>query len=377
MTGFVDNYMHPRESVRGFGEKPPDPRAIMHAFTPAQAPALNGLARAFGVSDRWFASAPCETWPNRYFTHTGTAGGWVNNERSHFPYRWPRVLPTIFRRMDSRGYKWRIYFDDLPQTSTLVDLWPKVPTRFCLYQDEFERHAKGGRLAHYSFIEPRYYSGLRSPPNDQHPPHDIRYGDQLVASVYNAVRASPSWERTLLVVTYDEQGGCFDHVPPPAAVPPGGRAPDGFRFDRYGVRVPAVIVSPFVPAGSVIRPPPGPEGQPAYPFCHCSIQATLHKLFDLGPPLTPRVAAAPDLLSALSLTAPEGQGPQKSSPTSVRLRSRKRRPITASRTTGIRSICAVRPRSRRAPPPISWAAFEASAPEPGTRSTALRAAAPF
>ena len=321
MTGFVDNYMlqppqpprspqtlQPRPSTL---RDPPDPKAIMHQYTPAQMPVLSSLARAFGVSDRWHASAPCETWPNRYFTHAGTAGGYVNNERSHFPYRWPRFLPTIFRRLDSRGYSWRIYFHDLPQAATLVDLWPKILTRFCLYEEEFERHAIAGRLPNYSFIEPRYYPSrsAQAIPNDQHPPHHLRYGEQLIASVYNAVRAAPTWERTLLVVTYDEHGGCFDHVAPPAAVSPGRPYPDGFKFDRYGVRVPALIISPFVKAGSVIRPPTAPGGEAPYPFDHCSILATLHRLFNLGPPLTPRVAAAPDLLSALTLSAPENNGP--------------------------------------------------------------------
>ena len=204
----------------------------MHQYDPAHVPVISELAKAFGVSDRWHASAPCETWPNRYFLHAGTAGGYVNNERSHFPYRWPRFLPTIFRRLDHRGYSWRVYFHDLPQAATLIDLWPKIPTRFCLYDAEFERHALSGRLPNYSFIEPRYYPSRweQSLPNDQHPPHDVRHGDRLIASVYNAVRAAPTWERTLLIIVYDEHGGCFDHAPPPAAVPPGGPYPDGFRF---------------------------------------------------------------------------------------------------------------------------------------------------
>ena len=319
MTGFVDNYMRqPPEQYGSLLQAPPPPpsalhpKSIMHQYAPAHVPVISALAKAFGVSDRWHASAPCETWPNRYFLHAGTAGGYVNNERSRFPYRWPRFLPTIFRRLDHRGYSWRVYFHDLPQAATLIDLWPKIPTRFCLYDAEFERHALSGRLPNYSFIEPRYYPSrwAQSLPNDQHPPHDVRHGDSLIAKVYNAVRAAPTWDRTLLVVLYDEHGGCYDHAPPPAAVPPGGPYPDGFRFDRYGVRVPAVIVSPFVKPGSIIRPAALPGGEPACPFDHCSIQATLHKLFDLGPPLTPRVAAAPDLLSALTLTAPENSGPK-------------------------------------------------------------------
>ncbi len=307
MTGFVDNYMaQPQE------DGPRDPRAAMHYFLPDQVPVISQLANAFGVSDRWHASAPCETWPNRYFMHCGTAGGRVNNRKPYLPYL-PAAMPTIFRRLAARGYKWRIYFHDMPQSAALVDLWAKIPTHFCLFQDEFERHASAGRLATYSFIEPRYFPSRRhqTVPNDQHPPHNMVYGEQLIAAVYNAVRSAPTWPRTLLVIVYDEHGGCFDHVPPPAAISPGGPYPDGFTFDRYGVRVPAVIVSPWVAPGSVIRPPPGPDGVrrlihstivPSRPLCT--------GLFDLGPPLSPRVVAAPDLISALSLSEPGNNGPE-------------------------------------------------------------------
>lgn len=307
MSGFVDNYA--RQPLPG---RPDDPRGVMHSFLPSQVPVISQLAQAFGVSDRWHASAPCETWPNRYFAHCGTAGGWVNNDLSRFPYQWPRTMPTIFRRLGAHGYSWHIYFHDLPQTATLFDLWRKIPTHFCLFED-FARHARAGRLPAYSFIEPRYFPGLlhREPPSDQHPPHNLLYGEQLIAKVYNAVRNAPTWRETMLVITYDEHGGCFDHVPPPAAVPPGGPYPDGFRFDRYGVRIPAVIVSPYVAPGSIVRPPPRPDGSPSPPFDHASIPATLHTLFDIGPPLTPRVAAAPDLLCALTLDTPENDGPAR------------------------------------------------------------------
>ncbi|HUC11161.1 MAG TPA: alkaline phosphatase family protein [Stellaceae bacterium] len=306
MSGFVDNYMAQPE-----GDSPRDPRAAMHHFLPAQVPVISQLAKAFGVSDRWHASAPCETWPNRYFMHCATAGGHVNNRKWYLPYL-PAAMPTIFRRLERCGQDWRIYFHDKPQSAALVDLWPRIPTHFCLFEDEFERHASAGRLAAYSFIEPRYFPSRRhqTVPNDQHPPHNMIYGEQLIRAVYNAVRSAPGWPRTLLVIVYDEHGGCFDHVPPPAAIPPGGPYPAGFRFDRYGVRVPAVIVSPYVAPGSVIRPPPGSGIEPPPPFDHCSIQSTLHRLFDLGPPLTPRVAAAPDLLGALSLNKPENAGPE-------------------------------------------------------------------
>jgi phospholipase C len=302
MSGFVDNYMLQPDHVARR-----DPKAVMHVCRPEQLAATTLLARSFGVCDRWFASAPCETWPNRYFLHCGTAGGYVNNERSTFPYRWPRLMPTIFRRLDRSGYAWKVYFHDLPQAATLVDLWPKLPTRFCFFDPQFEADAARGALPQYSFIEPRYYSsiGEAALPNDQHPPHDLQDGEALIATVYNALRGAPTWQRTLLIVIYDEHGGCYDHVPPPQATPPGGPYPDGFRFDRYGVRVPAIIVSPYVPAGSIVRPA-GP-----HPFDHCSVQATLHRLFDIGPPLSPRVGAAPDLLPALTLSTPSNGGPAR------------------------------------------------------------------
>lgn len=304
MSGFVDSYLRQPPA-----DRPYDPKAVMHCFTPQQVPVLSRLATAFGVSDRWFASAPCETWPNRFFAHTGTAGGWVDNERPRFPRLVPRWLPSVFRRMERHGRSWRIYFHDFPQSAALIDLWPRIATNFRLFED-FLADARNGRLPNYSFIEPRYYPSRLTNllPNDMHPPHDIVYGEQLVAAIYNAVRRAPSWPNTLLLIVCDEHGGCFDHVRPPPAVPPGGPYPQGFRFDRYGVRVPAVLVSPYIPQGSVVRPPL--VGAAVHPFDHTSIIATLHKLFGLGPPQTERVAAAPDLLSALILPTPDNSGPE-------------------------------------------------------------------
>jgi phospholipase C len=307
MSGFVDNYAR-----QPWPWTPEDPSGIMHYFLPSQVPIISRLALEFGVSDRWHASTPSETWPNRYFTHCGTAGGFVNNTQSRFPYQWPRMMPTIFRRLGKHGYSWKIYFHDIPQAISLFDLWARIPTHFCQFEREFERHCRTGRLPNYSFIEPRYFTTLFSDkmPNDQHPPHNLLWGEQLIATVYNAVRNSPVWERTLLIIVYDEHGGAFDHVVPPDAVAPGGPYPDEFRFDRYGIRVPAVIVSPYVAPGSVIRPPLRSDGTESHPFDHTSIIATLHKLFDIGPAMTPRVASAPDLLPALTLERPENDGPQ-------------------------------------------------------------------
>ncbi len=294
MGGFVDNYM-----AQPSGQTPRSPDAVMHYFTEAHVPAISQLARAFGVSDRWFASAPCQTWPNRLFAHTGSAGGDVNNTPGHVPY----MMPTTFERVAGGGKTWRIYFHDFPQTATLGRLWWHLGgfQRF----NAFLEDARTGKLPSYSFIEPRYFAdplnGLM--PNDQHPPHNVGYGDALIASVYNAVRGGPGWENTLLIITYDEHGGCHDHVFPGPAVSPGGPFPDGYQFDGYGVRVPAVIVSPYISPGRIIRPD-GPV-----PFDHTSIFRTLQDVFGLhGGPLTPRTASAPSLFGHLSDT-PANPGP--------------------------------------------------------------------
>jgi phospholipase C len=295
MSGFAANYM-----TKPAGR---DPKAVMHGFTAPQLPVLSTLARAFGVSDRWHASAPNQTWPNRFFAHTGTAGGYVNNEPLKL-----HNMETVFNRLTQKQRSWRIYNHDVPQAVALARLWSELPDHLYSFEDDFMTHAMAGKLPNYSFIEPRYFSSLslNRMPNDQHPPHDVAYGERLIARCYDAIRNGKGWAQTLFIITYDEHGGIYDHVPPPSAVSPDNLRPDGFAFDRYGVRVPAVLVSPWIPPGSIVRPPAGSK----YPFDHTSIIATLSKLFDLGN-FTERDKAAPHLLDALSLSAPTNNGPRE------------------------------------------------------------------
>jgi phospholipase C len=307
MSGFVDNYMRQPPADRSF-----DAHAPMHFFKPNQIEVLSELARSFAVCDDWHASAPCQTWPNRFFVHTATANGYVNNSPPRFPY----LMPTIFTRLEAAGHKTHIYFHDIPQSITLANLWRGALERFrpiAAFWDDAER----GDLPAYSFIEPRYFSDPVTGhlPNDQHPPHDIVYGEQLIAEIYNALRASPAWNKTLLVITYDEHGGCFDHVPPPAATAPNpGFDPEGFLFDRYGVRVPTVLVSPYITPGTILhRPATGmPAGANSFPFDHTSIIRTLRERFiPGGPALTNRDASAPSLDPVLALNEPTTGGPDR------------------------------------------------------------------
>jgi phospholipase C len=295
MSGFVANYMRDPAGR--------DPRAVMHGFKRDQVPVISELALKFGVSDRWHASTPNQTWPNRFFAHAGTAAGKLDNR--DYNYRFTQT--TIFNRMTEKGRTWRIYYGDIAHAKVLRSLWG-LPDNFHPFNPDFLDDARSGNLPNYSFIEPRYFSlPLHGPPQDQHPPHNVALGERLIARCYDALRTGPGWERTLFIITYDENGGIYDHVPPPAAVPPDDMRSPLFGFDRFGVRVPAVIVSPWIPAGSLVRPPDGS----LYPFDHTSIIATLRELYSLGPPLTRRDEAAPHLLDALSLPAPTNGGARR------------------------------------------------------------------
>ncbi len=312
--GFVNNYAGAMlYGSYAFGDEPADPRAIMTTYTPEQVPVLSTLARQFAVCDAWHCSVPSQTLPNRDFVHAATSAGQVNNK--------PEAIcdaETVFNRLQAAGIPWRVYGNtqqgklfSLTRTimSSLHD--PALAANF-VAMDRFAQDAAAGELPAYSFLEPQF-SGPEQ--NDQHPDADIRPGDKLIADVYSAMSSSPAWDKTLLVVTYDEHGGCYDHVAPPS----GAQAPDakpgteggmdagapgqcGFRFNRFGVRVPAVLVSPWIEAGTVARP----AGYT--PFDHTSIIATLNHRFGLQT-LTARDAAAPDLSCVLTLEAPRTDVP--------------------------------------------------------------------
>jgi phospholipase C len=310
MTGFVADYLRQRPGLIGrlLQDPCPDPQDMMHYFTPQQLPVLTQLARAFGVSDQWHASAPCQTWANRLFAHTGTCRGYVDNNDFLLKLQVPFPAPSIFGLLSKHNRSWRIYYHDFPQSIILGD----AAIEFWKYRHfgQFLADAYAGALPDYSFIEPHYFSELLFTPNDQHPPHNVLPGEKLIAQVYNAVRHSSCWKESLLIITWDEHGGCYDHAPPPRAISPDGLGNNGFFFDRYGVRVPAVIVSPWI-APSVVRS--APHGiafdGPPYPFDHTSIIRTVRELFNLGPALTARDDVAPSLLPYLTLSAPTNDGP--------------------------------------------------------------------
>lgn len=247
--GFVANFEHTSSS-----HKPPFPgngKTIMRCHPESNLPVLATLAKEFAVCDHWFCSVPGQTWPNRNYAHAGTSDGEVNIRKRVFDN------DTIFERLDAAKKRWRVYHDGVPEVWAFPSLWKSAIFRGRFHSiDRLEEDVARDNLPEYTFIEPRHF-GKKA--NSQHPDNpananSFHAGEALIKRVYDALTSNPKiWNATLLVVTYDEHGGFYDHVAPPTdAVRPDKKGSDeGFLFDMLGVRVPAVLVSPWIPRGSV------------------------------------------------------------------------------------------------------------------------------
>lgn len=274
-------------------------------------PALHELARHFTVCDRWFCSVPGPTWPNRLFALSGTSLGRVHMPSlSNWNWNLHRYQQdTIFDRLREAGRSSRIYVGDFPLT--LLFEHERRPSAVARYRDvdDFSRDVARGDLPDFTFIEPRY---LWPGTDDDHPPHEIADGQQLIAETYNALRTGPLWTSTLLVILYDEHGGFYDHVVPEAAEPPDEHAEE-FDFRLYGVRVPALLVSPWAER-TVCKDT----------FDHTSLLRYAIDLWSLGP-LGRRTAQANSIARALrSAGEPRGDTPESVLPGMRRARAKAR-----------------------------------------------------
>jgi phospholipase C len=291
MEGFVTNYAQAIASDHNDGwavVAGTAPSMIMGCFSPSALPVLSGLARGFAVCDHWFASVPTMTMPNRAFVNAGTSQGHMDDQTKSF------TVPSIFGLLGDHGVSWKIYgYDRRPLTAMDFPDTDQAPAANIGLFTDFQADAGAGTLPAYAFVEPSW----SSTGNSQHPNYNIAAGEQFLLDVYRALRGGPAWASTLLIVTYDEHGGCYDHVPPPwGATPPDSSVGEfGFDFTRFGVRVPTVLVSPLVPAGTVFRVPEG-----GAPLDHTSVLATIEHRWGL-PALTGRDAAAPDVGAAIAL----------------------------------------------------------------------------
>jgi phospholipase C len=221
--------------------------------------------------------------------------------------------PTIFNVLQDLDITWKVYADSVvTPTLTRAQFVTRLGSPFLNGHfrgfTDFCNDAALGTLPSYSFVEPSFLESK----NDQHPPHDVVAGDRFLYDVWNAVSSGPGWRNTLLVITHDEHGGCYDHVPTPwGAIKPDDSKPQKpFAFDRYGVRVPAVLVSPWIEPGTVFRAPEnGAE------FDHTAILATLRDWQDLAKRAgsrwlkSRRIAGAPTVAPVLTRSTPRSDLP--------------------------------------------------------------------
>lgn len=329
MSGFLQDYANMWEPDTWEYDKA-DICAVMETYTENELPVLYGLAKQYAVSDLWFSSVPSQTNPNRAFMACGTSEGQIDNGPAgqslfHADTIWNRLYE------ESPETTWTIFWqsDTIPEivkgpytsTNTFASLG-RIPYLRHHYKkmDAFHDLARKGQLPDFSFIEPQWtltenlapknflikvfgadhdlLQGLQG--NDFHPPGDMRTGEDLLANIYTSLIANPeAWKKTLLIVTFDEHGGLFDHVPPPAAISPDDHFENGFKFDRYGVRVPTLFISPKIAKSTVIRGDHGP-----IPFDHTSLIATILKWKKIDKAkwkMGKRVESAPTFESIITL----------------------------------------------------------------------------
>ncbi|MGH8780044.1 alkaline phosphatase family protein [Paraburkholderia sp.] len=254
MGHFIDAYRNANP-----GSPETDGDQVMAYFKDGDLPVLHTLAKNFLICDAWFSSLPGPTWPNRLFVHSGTSLGDVLMPNGLTPgaveaFVGRYTQPTLYDSLDRAGVSWKIYHDSIPQSIVLDQLKPRFFGSGYQSMSDFYTACDGDEkdFPSYAFIEPRYFAGIFGVENDQHSPVGVPAGEQLIADVYNRIRANDDlWKSTLLVVAYDEHGGFYDHVTPPPTIAPDDHTDPAmpFGFDQLGVRVPAILVSPWVKQG--------------------------------------------------------------------------------------------------------------------------------
>lgn len=300
---------------------------ITETYDTNDCPILNACASLFAVSDRWFCSMPTQTNPNRAFSLCGTSLGRLVNQ--HLSAVEQFNTPTIWNMLAQKKLSMGIYYHEVWQNNqcytqyTFPNMNQVDPRLLNIVkiddkQNGFYARAAAGTLPAFSYIEPKWGYGISYDTcvqgNDYHPPTDITYGEKLLYDIYKALRTSAQWNNSLLIVTFDEHGGTYDHCAPPwGATNPGD--PDSrkspFNFHLFGARVPTLLISPFVRPGTVFR---APFGVP--PYDHTSILATLLRWQGIDPAkagLYDRVAAAASFESVLQSTV-VNPGPELTDP---------------------------------------------------------------
>lgn len=331
MEGFLADYASILTAELGRTPTYNEYRQIMTGYAREQMPVMSTIARGFATFDHWFCDVPTCTFPNRSFFHAATSSGYVINWPPGDAFPAHNTAETLFDRLDAAGLTWKVYCDPAAYLSItgLIHasrLRPKFATHFVSTERFFE-DAEQGKLPTYSFIEPQVLGFAH---NDMHPPaselfeaaggeqgiadpgvveldlpSSIIAGEDLLARIYDAIRTSSAPQgsnhlNTTLLITFDEHGGTYDHVPPPAVAPPDPNAPIGqwgFTFERLGVRIPTIAISAWIPEQTVVTDE----------YRATSLIATMRERWDLGAPLTDRDASARSFARVNSLTKPRAQ----------------------------------------------------------------------
>ena len=300
-TGFVASYVASGGAA--------DPGEVMKCFAPEQLPVLVALAQEFAVCDNWHASMPGPTWPNRLFVHAASSGGLDHSPTTEEIVEWETVggfqfkAGSIFDALKKKGVSRRLYAgDDFPMVAALKGISLFDIRHYSNFASDLGQPTYPYS---YVFIEPSYdVTNEYKNSTSQHPLTDITLGEGLIKETYEAIRNSPYWDSSVLILTWDEHGGFYDHAIPPGAVAPGDTTSQdkhnqyGFTFQQYGPRVPAVVISPLVPKNVIDH----------RLYDHASILATIEAFFGINP-LTQRDAKANRFNAVLSLNAPRPDTP--------------------------------------------------------------------
>ncbi|HVG08639.1 MAG TPA: alkaline phosphatase family protein [Thermoanaerobaculia bacterium] len=315
MTGFAWDYYAPYVD---------QPGQVMGAYSASDLPVFYGLAQSFAVSDRWFSSVPTQTYPNRAFSLCGTSLGCeVNSEVDGNTFA---NTQTVFNALGKAGKTWGLYWQterpaasgvpvgtDMPYTQYYFSMLDAAQNGAVYPIGDFKTALENGTLPNFCYLEPYWGGGVGDrlnnddwigiQGNDYHPPAWVGPAEADLNELYNALINSPQWPNMLFIITFDEHGGTWDHVPPTTTVPPDGNVgASGFQFNRLGVRVPTLLVSPYIQSGTVFRSP-----DPQSDFDHTSFIATFLKWAGIDPAspglgLGARVAVAPTFEGVLSTT---------------------------------------------------------------------------
>jgi phospholipase C len=329
VTDYIANYQNefPHQDPNPQYSPPPSAfpwtgyKQIMQCYPTSAVPVVTTLATEFAVFDHWSCAVPSETWCNRAFWNAGTSWGFVINPpesdaEREFWWSVDSTGQTIFNQIEAAGVPgltWKIYTPNAVSATAIIHLGALLPLHDHIFSfQDFLTDCKSGNLPAYSFVEPYFLT----PQNDMHPstpgawgdgsgPGDVGpvlLGELLVWNVYNAIRNSPQRDRTLLIITFDEHGGCYDHVPPPGQVTPPDLTlktlEDDFDFTRLGVRIPTIMVSSHIAKNTVVNTP----------MHHGSFMSTVGEKWGklapgMFPPLTARVAGAPDFTEVFTSAA--------------------------------------------------------------------------